>query len=148
MLALVTVLQRAIGLGRSLVVCRWLSGEELGRWDLAFGFLMAAGPLVVLGLPSAFGRFAEAYRGSGQLHRFIGTTVTVCGLSLAVTSGSLVLLRGQVSRLLFDSESNTNFVAALVLVLVSVVAFNYLTSLAQALRFPPHLCPRASSLTV
>src|SRR6516162_10202794 len=62
-----TVLQRAVGFAREICFCRWLSPEELGEWDMAFGFLMMAGPLLVLSLPGTFGRYLERYRQAGQL---------------------------------------------------------------------------------
>ena len=46
----ITLLQRGVGFGRSVLVCRWLDADQLGRWDLAFGFLMLAAPVLVLGV--------------------------------------------------------------------------------------------------
>ena len=102
----VTVLQRSVGLGRSIVVCRWLSSEALGQWDLSFGFLMAVGPLVVLGLPGAFGRFAEGYRNSHRLDRFLGVTAALSATSFAVFALLLFVFREHVSRLLLDSSQD------------------------------------------
>ena len=59
--------QRLIGFVRGVLFCRWLPAEELGAWDLAFGFLLLAAPLAVLGIPGAFGRYVEHYRQRGQL---------------------------------------------------------------------------------
>ena len=59
--------QRIVGFGRGVLVCRWLSPDELGQWDMAFGFLTLAAPLTVLGLPGSFGRYVEYFRQRGQL---------------------------------------------------------------------------------
>src|SRR5690349_2135694 len=61
-LLVLAVLQRAIGFVRGVLVCRWLSPDELGEWDLAFSFLTLAAPLAVLGLPGSFGRYVEHFR--------------------------------------------------------------------------------------
>ena len=46
-----TVLQRLIGFARGIAFCRLLDPEQLGQWDVAFGFINLAAPLAVLGLP-------------------------------------------------------------------------------------------------
>jgi O-antigen/teichoic acid export membrane protein len=69
-----SILQRAVGLLRNVLVCRVLSPEELGRWNLAFAFLMLAGPLAVLGLPGTFGRYVEHFRSRGRLRLFLRRT--------------------------------------------------------------------------
>ncbi len=55
LLLAITVVQRAIGFARGVLLCRWLDPDELGQWDLALGFLMLAAPVAVLGLPGSFG---------------------------------------------------------------------------------------------
>lgn len=71
-LLIMTVLQRTIGFGRGMLFCRWLDSEQLGLWDVAFGFINLAAPLAVLGLPGSFGRYVEYYRQRGQLAPFCG----------------------------------------------------------------------------
>src|SRR5688572_25138103 len=70
-LLVVTVVQRSIGFGRGVLFCRWLSPETLGEWEMAYGFLMLAAPLAVLGVPGSFGRYAEHYRQRGHLRTFL-----------------------------------------------------------------------------
>ena len=95
-----TVLQRAVGFAREICFCRWLSPEQLGQWDMAFGFLMLAGPLLVMSLPGTFGRYVDRYRQAGQLRSFLRRTAGFCAaLSRAVAAGDpglprLVLLPG------------------------------------------------------
>ena len=38
LMLVMTVLQRLVGFGRGIVFCRWLDPEQLGQWDVAFGF--------------------------------------------------------------------------------------------------------------
>ncbi len=66
-----TVLQRLIGFARGIAFCRMLDPEQLGQWDVAFGFINLAAPLAVLGLPGSFGRYFEYYRQRGQVRMFL-----------------------------------------------------------------------------
>src|SRR4051812_6085711 len=77
MLAL-TLVQRGAGFVRGILLCRWLAPEELGRWDLAWGFFCLAAPLAVLGLPGSFGRHVETFRQGGQLRAFLTSTAWAC----------------------------------------------------------------------
>ncbi|HEX3725058.1 MAG TPA: hypothetical protein VHV08_02400, partial [Pirellulales bacterium] len=77
-LLVMTVVQRLVGFGRGIMFCRWLEPEQLGQWDVAFGFLNLAAPLAVLGLPGAFGRYVEYFRYRGQFHTFLKRTICVC----------------------------------------------------------------------
>ena len=61
-LLVLTVVQRMVGFVREILFCRWLDAEQLGKWDLGFGFLMLAAPLAVLSLPGTFPRYVERYR--------------------------------------------------------------------------------------
>ena len=62
-----TMIQRSVGFGRSILLCRWLAPEELGHWDLTLAFLELAAPIAVLSLPACFGRYVEHYRQNGHL---------------------------------------------------------------------------------
>jgi polysaccharide transporter, PST family len=134
LLLVLTGVQRVIGFFRAIFFCRWLSPEQLGLWDMAFGFLMLAGPLAVLGLPGAFGRYAEYYRLRGQLRPFLNRTASAC-VVLALASVTLLgLARAGFSDLIFGSTEHTNLVLLMVLGLISVAAYNYSVSLFTALR--------------
>src|SRR5262249_37561673 len=77
-LLILAAVQRIVGFVRGVLVCRWLSPQELGQWDMAFGFLTLGAPLVVLGLPGSFGRYVEYFRQRGQLGRLLRRTATAC----------------------------------------------------------------------
>src|SRR6187401_2190143 len=90
-LLVANIVQRSFGFGRGILLCRWLSPDELGAWEMAYSFLLLAAPVIVLGLPGSFGRYLERYRQRGRLCTFlrranIGTlalTVAGCGLIVA-----------------------------------------------------------------
>ncbi|MEO1525957.1 MAG: hypothetical protein AAFX06_11015 [Planctomycetota bacterium] len=132
--ALLMILQRGIGLGRSLIICDWLPDEHLGEWELSFSFLMAVGPLMVLGIPGAIGRFAEGYRQRNQTGRFIAVTSVACGGVYALSVVILLLGRDLVTTVFFGGERDSTWLIAILPALAAVVVFNYSTSMLSALR--------------
>ena len=132
-LALIAV-QRVVGFFRAILFCRWLDPEQLGLWDMAFGFLMFAGPLAVLALPGAFGRYAEYYRLRGQLRPFLRRTSTACFLLTITTVTLIVLNRYGFSDFIFGSDRQTDLVLLVASALITVVTYNYFISLLTALR--------------
>ncbi len=97
--------QRAVGFFRAILFCRWLDAEQLGLWDMAFGFLMLAGPLAMLALPGTFGRYAEYYRLRGQLRAFLARTSTACILLTLAAVTLIVLYRRGFSEFIFGSSA-------------------------------------------
>jgi polysaccharide transporter, PST family len=134
MLLALTVLQRTVGFVRELFFCRWLDAEQLGQWDMAFGFLMLAGPLAVLSLPGTFGRYVERYRQQGQLRWFLRYTGTSCGVLAAASVAALYIVPQRFSQLVFGSPDHVRMIWLLGATLLAVILFNYLISLFTALR--------------
>ncbi|HEY2882196.1 MAG TPA: oligosaccharide flippase family protein, partial [Pirellulales bacterium] len=133
-LLVLAAVQRIVGFARGILVCRWLSPDELGQWDMAFGFLTLAAPLTVLGLPGSFGRYVEYFRQRGQLRTLIRRTA-ICSGVLTVLSVALILsARTLFSNIVFGSSKETQLVVVLGITLVVVIVFNYLTELLTALR--------------
>ena len=87
------MLQRLVGFVREIFFCRWLAADQLGQWDMAFGFLMLAAPLAVLALPGTFGRYVERYRQQGRLRGFLRWTALACG-ALALVAVTIIFWRG------------------------------------------------------
>lgn len=134
LLAMLTVFQRGIGFVRGVLFCRWLPAEQLGLWDLVFGFLMLAGPLVVLGIPGSFGRYVEHFRQKGQLRTFLyRTTVATVALS-TIGCGLLWLFHEQAAVILFKDASLAPIIPVVALTLIAVVGFNYFVELFIAMR--------------
>lgn len=129
-----TVVQRGVGFVRSVLFCRWLAPQDLGQWDMAYGFLMMAAPLAVLGLPGSFGRYVEHYRQKGQLRTFLKRTATIVLLLGMMGTLALAVLRLQVSQLVFGSDEFVGLTIILAAGLGTVVLHNTLTSLFTALR--------------
>jgi O-antigen/teichoic acid export membrane protein len=134
LLLISTVMQRAVGFAREICFCRWLSPEELGEWDMAFGFLMMAGPLLVMSLPGTFGRYVERYRQAGQLRSFFGRTAGFCTLMAAPLLVVILVFRGAVSYLVFGSRDHEGAVLLMSGTLVFIIAFNYLVCVFTSLR--------------
>jgi O-antigen/teichoic acid export membrane protein len=133
-LLVMTVLQRVIGFGRGMLFCRWLDSEQLGLWDIAFGFINLAAPLAVLGLPGSFGRYVEYYRQRGQLRTFLRRTAAFSGAMTLLAVGGIVLGRDWCAWLVFNRSDLGGLMACLAVTLATVIAFNSLVLLLIAVR--------------
>lgn len=133
-LLVMTALQRVVGFGRGLLFCRWMTAEQLGEWDVAFGFLMLTAPLVVLGLPGSFGRYFEYYRQRGQLRAFLARTLLLSSAMAILAMGTVYVFRARFSTLIFGQDDHASIVAWLAIVLGAVIMHNFLVSLFIAVR--------------
>jgi O-antigen/teichoic acid export membrane protein len=133
-LLVMTVAQRLIGFGRGILFCRWMEPEQLGQWDVAFGFLNLAASVAVLGLPGSFGRYVEYFRQRGHFHSFLRRTSLVTMVMSLVAAAVMVVERDWFSRLIFGSDIEARLVAWLALCLSIVIVHNYLTALFIAVR--------------
>lgn len=129
-----SLLQRVVGLMRSILFCRLLSDEQLGTWSLAFSFLLLAAPLAVMGLPGSFGRYVERYRQRGQLAAFLRRTGLAIGLLTAGGAAVVCVAREPVSWLVFNDASHADLVLTLGIALAAVIAVNYVVDLLTSLR--------------
>ncbi|MEQ8846296.1 lipopolysaccharide biosynthesis protein [Botrimarina sp.] len=130
----VSVLQRTIGFGRSLLFCRWLDAEQLGRWEMAYGFLILAAPLAVLGLPGSFGRYLEKHRQSGQLGVFLRRTTTWTLLLAGSTLAVMAWRRETVAALVFGDASRAALAGGVVACLGLVILHHYFEAVFAGLR--------------
>ncbi|NQU20167.1 MAG: lipopolysaccharide biosynthesis protein [Candidatus Nealsonbacteria bacterium] len=128
------VVQRAVGFGRAILFCRWLPAEELGQWDMAFGFLVLAGPVAVLALPGTFGRYVERYRQRGQLRAFLRRALLMCAAMALTGAATVYCAQSWFSQLIFGTPDRADMVVLLAVSLLAVVASNFFTELFTALR--------------
>jgi len=129
-----TALQRVVGFFRAMLFCRWLDATQLGMWDMAFSFLMLVGPLSVLAVPGAFGRYVEQYRRRGELRFFLRGAAALCLPPVTIVWLGLILWRREVSVLLFGTDAQTPLVVTAACCLLGVIIYNFLVELATALR--------------
>jgi O-antigen/teichoic acid export membrane protein len=129
-----TVIQRAVGFGRSLLLCRWLPSEELGHWDLTLGFLELAAPIAVLSLPACFARYVEHYRQRGQLRAFVRRTTVAIFLPLAASIALLFCGQHWFSRILYGDDSDLGLIGVVIFALPAVIVFNSINELFGGLR--------------
>ncbi len=134
MLFALTVVQRLVGFVRGVLFCRWLDAEQLGQWDMAFGFLMLAAPLAVLGLPGSFGRYIEHYRERGQLRPFLRRTGGAIAILTVLAVALVAVGRSWFSELIFGSPEHSGLVLLLAVGLGVVIFDNAFGSLYTALR--------------
>src|SRR6185437_12516006 len=108
--------------------------DELGQWDLSFGFLMMAAPVALLGLPGSFGRYVEYFRQRGQLKTFL-TRIAICSVALAVLATSIAIAGNRwFSRLIFGGDDCGELVVWLALGLGAWIAHSVLAALFNSLR--------------
>ncbi len=129
-----TVIQRAVGFGRSLLLCRWLPAEELGHWDLTFAFFDFAAPIVVFSLPACFARYVEQYRQKGRLRLFLHRMI-IAVTALILTAALLMYInRAWFSQLLYNESNNFHLINIVLLGLPAVIVFNVINELFCGLR--------------
>jgi O-antigen/teichoic acid export membrane protein len=133
-LLVMTVAQRLIGFGRGVLFCRWLEPEQLGQWDVAFGFLNLAASLAVLGLPGSFGRYVEHFRRRGHFHSFLRRTGLVNILMSLVAATIMIVERNWFSQLIFGTDDDGHIVVWIAVCLAVIILHNYLTALFIAVR--------------
>jgi O-antigen/teichoic acid export membrane protein len=133
-LAVLTVAQRAVGLLREVLFCRWMAPDDLGQWSLCFGFFLLAAPVVVCGLPGSFGRYVEYYRQRGLLRPFLVRTTAVSSLLAAAGIAAVLLARQPIAWLVFGDPTRAPLIVLLAFGLVGLVMFNFLVELFAALR--------------
>ena len=130
----IMVAQRLIGFVRSIFFCRWLEPTELGKFDMAIGFLMLAAPVAVLGLPGSFGRYYEHYRQRGLLGMFLLRTTLVTVLLGGAAVIWMLAAPQSFSRLIYGQAGAGDLVFWTSLCLATVILHNYLVSLFIAAR--------------
>lgn len=129
-----TAVQRFVGLARGILFCVWLSAEELGEWDLAFGFLTLAVPVAVLSLPGCFGRYVAYYHERGQLRVFLRRAIAVTVLLALISALALLGCQQAFSRFIFGRTDLGALLPAMAFTLLAVIAFNVVNELLVALR--------------
>jgi PST family polysaccharide transporter len=134
MLLGLTVVQRLIGFTRGILFCRWLDADQLGQWDLAFGFLMLAAPLAVFGLPGSLGRYVEFYRQRGQVNEFLRRVCVGTGVVAAASVAAVIWGREWFSEALFNRRDQSDFVSVLSVVLSTWILHTLLVAVFNALR--------------
>lgn len=129
-----TVAQRLIGFLRGVLFCRWLDAEQLGQWDLCFGFLMMAAPVALLGLPGSFGRYVEYFRQRGELRTFLRRMAFCTGILTVSAMALAVAANRPFSRLIFGGDDRGPLVVWMAFALGGWMTHMILMSLFNALR--------------
>ncbi len=128
------MVQRSVGFGRGVLFCRWLDVESLGQWEMAYGFLLLAAPVAVLGLPGSFGRYLSRFRQEGRLRMFLRRTTTwTLGLATA-TVAALLVFRADFAYLVFGDSTRGGMMAIVAICLAAVILHHFLEAVFAGLR--------------
>ena len=133
-LLLLTGVQRLVGFARAVLFCRWLSPEQLGLWDMSFGFLMLAAPLSVLSIPAVYGRYIEYYRQRGLMRTLVRRTVIVSSVTAIFACIAIYIYSPWFSQLIFGSPDQSYLVELLAGTLIVVVTAHFFITLLTAMR--------------
>jgi O-antigen/teichoic acid export membrane protein len=133
-LLVVSVVQRSIGFGRGILFCRWLEPEQLGEWDMAYGFLLLAAPVVVLGLPGSFGRYLERYRQQNQLRTFLRRSAAWTALLVTMAVAAIVWAAPSFSTLVFGRPDRPTLTLLMAASLAAVILHHFLEAVFAGLR--------------
>ncbi len=101
---------KAVGFLRSLYTCRLLPQEELGRWDLAYGFLLLAAPVIMLGIPGSFGRYLEHFAQRRRLRWMLRSCFLALGGLTLIGVLALVAFPRAFAWLILDLPHERTFV--------------------------------------
>jgi PST family polysaccharide transporter len=129
-----TIVQRLVGMVRSVLFCDLMSEEEVGLFSLGFSSLVLLAPFAVLGIPGSFGRYVEYYRQRKSLGAYLRRTITV-SLALGASLSLLIVLFSPIAAVVLFNDANQAQLAMFTgASLFFVVTFNLLNELATALR--------------
>lgn len=134
LLLTVTVVQRSVGFGRGVLFCRWLDAESLGHWEMAYGFLLLAAPVSVLGLPGSFGRYLTRYREEGRLRMFLRRTAGWTATLSACAVGALLAFRQEFAYLVFGDREMSGMLVLVAGGLAAVILLHFLEAVFAGLR--------------
>lgn len=122
------VLQRGVGFLRSFYVCDSLPSEQIGRWDLAFNFLIIASPLAVLGIPGSFGRYLPTFQASRQSRSVLRQTLLACFSLTLITSLILWCSADWIASHVLGDHDNIALARLIAIGLFLPITFNFFTS--------------------
>lgn len=129
-----TVVQRLVGMVRSVYFCDLMPEAEVGLFSLGFSSLMLLAPFAVLGIPGSFGRYVEYYRQRNALGAYLRRTIATSLCLGAGLSAVIMIFAPYAAVVLFNDASQTRLAWWTGASLFFVVAFNLLAELSTALR--------------
>lgn len=131
---LMTIVQRGIGFGRGIWLCRALDDQVLGQWAMAFGFITMVTPMLLLGLPGSLPRYVETYRQQGHLRAFLRRILWLTGGLSCAALALMLMLPGPFGWLIFRAPTGSSLIAAVGISVLAIITFNSLNELVASLR--------------
>lgn len=129
-----TVLQKALGFIRSIVICQNLAPEQLGRWTMTLTTLETFSPLLILSIPACFGRYFEQFESRGQLKGFIRQSLILIATCFFAGLAFLFLFRNPLSYFIYGDANNASMFLAGLVIVIPFGMFGVLASIMTGLR--------------
>lgn len=133
-LLMATVLQRTVGLVRSALFFRWMDPSELGLWDVSYGFLLVASPLISLGVPGTLPRYFERFRRRGNLPTLILQIIAGLTAVAAAAAAIIILFCDDFGNWLFGRSDQDHLVVGVGLSLLAMAWFGIAIKFFVAMR--------------
>ncbi len=129
-----TVLQRSIGLVRSGIFFRLMDPAELGLWDVSYGFLLVAAPLITLGIPGTLPRYFDRFRRRGTLPKLLLQIVGGLTAVAAIAAAVIIQFRAEFGQWLFGRTDQAGLVIGVGLSLLAMAWFSIAVKFFVAMR--------------
>lgn len=131
---LMTVIGRGIGFVRGMVFCRLMTDTDVGRWSMAFGFIILITPVMLLGIPGVLPKFTEYFRVRGQLKSFIrriAIGTAACAFAFVI---AMIAAPSYFGYIVFLQAESTPLVQSVAGAVATVIFYNFVSDLNGSLR--------------
>jgi O-antigen/teichoic acid export membrane protein len=134
LLLALTVIQKALGFVRSVIVCKTLSPEEMGIWSMTMTFMATFMPFLMLSIPACFGRYFEQFEQRNQLKTFVWQSVRLMAIVFPLGMLAIAVMSRELSKLIYGSSDFQYLVLLSLLFAVPFACFGVCESMLTALR--------------
>ena len=133
-MALLTIIQRALGFFRGIWFCRMMSDVDVGHLSMAYDFVVMCTPIAMLGIPGCLARYVETYRRAASLWPMVSRLAMITfalGVALAAT---MAIAPSRFGHFLFLDRGTTDLVMIVAACVMAIVIYNFIYELLASLR--------------
>ena len=134
LLLALTVIQKALGFVRSIIVCRTLSPEQMGIWSMTLTFMATFMPFLMLSIPACFGRYFEQFEQRSQLKTFVRQSLGLMAIVFPLGMLVIAVLSREMATFIYGSSDFQYLVLLSLLFAIPFACFGICESMLTALR--------------